>query len=116
MILESVVLSISLTPNNIIYNITDIMGNTLFWTSLGIERSHGLKKLTTAAITLSVSSLSKFLTGICCRYVHVKIRGVNRYKKFVIKSLKKLPITILSLYDEIIIIHNGCKHSKIRRV
>lgn len=116
MVLKSVILSISFASNNIIYNIVDIVGNTLFWTSLGIEKSHGLKKLTTAAIILSVGSLGKFLTRIRCKYIHIKIRGVNKYRKLVIKSLKKLPVITLSLYDEIIIIHNGCKYSKIRRI
>ena len=116
MVLKSVILSISFTSNNIIYSITDILGNTLFWTSLGMEKSHGLKKLTTAAIILSLSSLGKFLIEIHCKYIYVKIRGINRYKKFVTKSLKKLPVITLLLYDEVINVHNGCKCSKIRRI
>lgn len=116
MVLKSVVLSILFTSNNIIYTITDIVGNTLFWTSLGVEKSYGLKKLTAAAIILSISSLSKFLTKIRCRYMHIEIRGVNKYKKLVIKSLKKLSVVTLSLHDRVIIVHNGCKYSKIKKI
>nr|AYR06621.1 ribosomal protein S11 [Renouxia sp.] len=113
---KSAILSILFTSNNIIYTLTDLMGNVLFWTSSGVQKVKGIKKLTSNSIASGLKLVNNYADKCRIRYFHVCIRGISKNKKLVIKNLKYFPLTILSLYDEMGISYNGCKKLRKRRV
>lgn len=113
---KSAILSILFTNNNIIYTLTDLMGNVLFWTSLGIQKVRGTKKLTSNSIIYRLKLISNYANKKGIKYFHIYMRGINRNKKLTIKSLKYFSLVVISLYDEMAISYNGCKKVKKRRV
>lgn len=109
-----VVLSILFTPNNILYSVTQLNGDILFWTSSGTKKVKGTKKITSTSITSTIKYITSFICNF--RYVYVKVRGFGKTKKTVIKQLKQSFLNILLISDETAFPHNGCKQSKIRRI
>lgn len=113
--MKSVILVISFTSNNIIYTVTDIYGNTLFWTTAA-EKTSGIKKLTSVTVVSPIISLKRFFSSYNISFVHLKLIGVGKYKKVVLKILKRLSVRIFSVQDKIILAHNGCKRSRTKKI
>lgn len=111
-----VILSILFTSNNVIYSITDISGDVLFWTSLGFKRIKGTKKMNTTLLISVLKKVKEFINSLDCKYIFIKVKGFNKNKKFILKLLKyNFPMMCL-LYEKTSHPHNGCKKMKKRRV
>jgi ribosomal protein S11 len=48
--------------------------------------------------------------------IFIKLKGLNKFKKIVIKQLQLYPINIISIVDETILAHNGCKKKSTRKL
>nr|AYR06692.1 ribosomal protein S11 [Rhodogorgon sp.] len=113
---KSAILSILFTNNNIICTLTDLTGNVLFWTSLGVRKIRGIKKLTSNTIISRIKLINIYANKAKLKYFHLYIKGVNKNKKLVIKNLKYSSLIFLSIYDESVISYNGCKKLRNRRI
>nr|WCH57642.1 ribosomal protein S11 [Hypnea wynnei] len=111
-----IILNVIFTLNNILYMITDLKGDVLFWSSVGSHKIKNTKKITTTSIFLSIKDLKFFLNRHNFNYIFLNIKGFSKYKKVVLKYLKQFYSEIILIYENTNISHNGCKNSKIRRL
>lgn len=99
--------------NNIFITITNSKGDVLLWKSIGYLKVKGLKKLTPSVIKVFINYLWAFKSF----KFHIKLKGFNKFKKQIIKSLVLIFFkNILSLNDESLVPNNGCKLKKQRRL
>lgn len=110
-----IILSILFTPNNILYYVTYLNGNVIFWTSSGTKQKN-TKKVTLIAITTAINHIKRKLKAINYKELYVKVKGFSKNKKVVIRYLKQSTLNISSISDKISWPHNGCKQQKIRRI
>nr|YP_009511953.1 ribosomal protein S11 [Melanthalia intermedia]AXI97880.1 ribosomal protein S11 [Melanthalia intermedia] len=113
---KSVRLIILFTSNNILYSVTNIEGITLFWTSVGTKRIKGTKKLTLITIMSSVKLILHFIWQLKIKYIYLELKGLNKNKKTFLRYFKQLPINVLTINNDSLFGHNGCKKSKLRRI
>lgn len=106
-------LIILFTHNNIFFNILDSKKKLIFQLSLGNQKVRGLKKTNINSIQNSLNIVYSILKNFNLN-IHLKLKGLNKYKKVVLKNLKRYNLNILSINDEIIIVHNGCRNKKNR--
>lgn len=111
---QSLILFISFSNNNILFNITNLKGQSLFFLSTGKTKVKGIRKITLTTLKSSISLLSKLIKQSS---LHVKIRGVTKFKRITLKLLfKTLNNKVLSFCDLTSFPHNGTKFSKPRRI
>jgi len=110
-------LYIIFTFNNIFYILMDVssINNLVNWTSCGRYKVKGLKKITVNSIKLCLNFIILNLNNESYN-LHVKLKGFNKFKKIVLKILKQLNLNIISLSEEIPIIHGGCRQKKKRKL
>nr|WCH57978.1 ribosomal protein S11 [Calliblepharis sp.] len=109
-------LSIIFSTNNILYSLTDLKGNVLFWTSSGIQKVKKSKKITSTSIFLSIQNISIFVYQHKYKYLFINIKGFSKNKKLVLKILKQIFFNIILIHENINLPHNGCKKTKKRRL
>nr|YP_009511928.1 ribosomal protein S11 [Gracilariopsis mclachlanii]AXI97855.1 ribosomal protein S11 [Gracilariopsis mclachlanii] len=114
--LKSIILVITFTSNNILYTLTDIEGKVLFWTSSGLKRLKGAKKITLTTIIFSIKTILAYFDNIKIKSIHLKLKGFDKNKKIVLKILKQSTLNILSIANNSMSAHNGCKKPKSRRI
>lgn len=88
---------------------------TLFQTSLGHSKLKGLKKINLNSIQITLNSIYAYLSKHNF-HVHLNLKGLNKYKKLVLKNLKQYNIHFLSINDKTLIVHNGCKKKATRKL
>nr|YP_010732370.1 ribosomal protein S11 [Hypnea brasiliensis]WCH58026.1 ribosomal protein S11 [Hypnea brasiliensis]WDY85166.1 ribosomal protein S11 [Hypnea brasiliensis] len=111
-----IILNIIFTWNNILYTITNLRGDVLFWSSVGSHKVSCTKKITTTSIFLSIQDLKTFLHMNCISHVFLKIKGFSKHKKTVLMHFKQFYSAIILIHENINLPHNGCKKSKIKRL
>nr|YP_009138179.1 ribosomal protein S11 [Gracilaria vermiculophylla]AHZ58206.1 ribosomal protein S11 [Gracilaria vermiculophylla]AHZ58231.1 ribosomal protein S11 [Gracilaria vermiculophylla]AXI97804.1 ribosomal protein S11 [Gracilaria vermiculophylla]WDZ68097.1 ribosomal protein S11 [Gracilaria vermiculophylla] len=110
--LKSVRLNVLFTSNNILCAITDLKGEVLFWTSTGSKKIRGTKKVTLTTITSILNLIFGYLSKYKVKYIHLNLKGFDKYKKIVLKYFKNSFLHILSVTNNSKIPHNGCKNLK----
>lgn len=111
-----VVLTILFTTNNILYSLTSLEGKVFFWTSLGLKKVEGSKKSTQSLVINVVNIIIKTILYFNFKYTYLKLKGFNKNKRLVLKSLVQSPLNVLLISDKTSFPHNGCKKTKIRRI
>nr|YP_010199697.1 ribosomal protein S11 [Gracilaria domingensis]UAD89605.1 ribosomal protein S11 [Gracilaria domingensis] len=114
--LKSVRLNILFTSNNILCTITNLQGKVLFWTSAGSKKSRGMKKVTLTTIISILRSLIEYLDKLKIKNIHLNLSGFDKNKKIVLKYFKHSFFNILSLTNNSMLSHNGCKNLKKRYI
>nr|YP_009511903.1 ribosomal protein S11 [Gracilariopsis longissima]AXI97830.1 ribosomal protein S11 [Gracilariopsis longissima]UAD89932.1 ribosomal protein S11 [Gracilariopsis longissima] len=114
--LKSVILVIIFTSNNILYTLTNTEGKVLFWTSAGLRRTKGTKKITLTTIASSIKIILAYLNNFKIKNIHLKFKGLDKNKKIVLKYMKQSTLNILSITNNSMLPHNGCKRTKLRRI
>nr|YP_010199672.1 ribosomal protein S11 [Crassiphycus crassissimus]UAD89580.1 ribosomal protein S11 [Crassiphycus crassissimus] len=114
--LKSVRLNILFTSNNILCTVTDIEGKVLFWTSAGSKKTRGTKKVTLTAIITILRLILEHLHQLKIRYVHLSLSGLDKNKKIVLKYFKQSFLNVLSITNNSMLSHNGCKNPKRRYI
>nr|YP_009295179.1 ribosomal protein S11 [Dasya binghamiae]AOH77191.1 ribosomal protein S11 [Dasya binghamiae] len=105
------------TFNNIFYILLDLRGSILLWTSSGRNKIKGLKKITLNSIKMNLNEIFLYLLKNNKQVnLYVKLKGLNKFKKILINQLKQYPFNILSICDETVVSHNGCKLKKSRKI
>lgn len=114
--IKSVVIFILFTRNNTFFSISEINGQVLFSSSVGNRRIKGLKKFNMATIHELFIILSDFLNQLGYKLVHLKLKGFNKTKRFVIQLLRRSDLQIVTLCDITSKPHNGCRPKNRRRL
>ena len=116
MLSKSLVLSLLFTSSNILCTIANLKGEVIYWTSVGTYKNKGTKKITSTSLTSVIKLLTNYLENIGCAFLHIRLKGLRKNKKMVLKYFKTSSLNILSICDNTSLPHNGCKKQKIRRL
>ena len=107
---------IQATFNNTIVTITDLMGNTVSWSSSGMLQFRGAKKSTPFAAQSVTEKAAEKALQAGLREVHVYIKGPGIGRESAIRQLGVMGIKVKSISDVTPIPHNGCRPRKTRRI
>nr|YP_011017785.1 ribosomal protein S11 [Pseudoceramium inkyui]WQF69631.1 ribosomal protein S11 [Pseudoceramium inkyui] len=110
----SLILFICFSNSNIIITVANITGNSLYFLPIGLKRIKGVRKINLTSLKANLLKLSKLTAQ---NSLHVKIKGLSKFKRLTLKLLIKLfENKILSLCDLTTLPHNGNRKKKKRRV
>jgi len=110
------VVHIHATFNNTIVTITDVLGNTLTWSSAGHNGFKGSRKGTAFAAQRAAEQAANAAYESGLRRVDVKVKGPGPGRESAIRSLKIIGLDVLSIEDQTSVPHNGCRPPKKRRI
>jgi small subunit ribosomal protein S11 len=111
-----VLVNIFSTSNNILINISDIYGKTLFVGSGGLLGIKGSRRSTSYAGEALANVLGKKLFTLGIKYIYIKLKGFGKGRYPSVKGFSTLGFNILNISDVTSLPFNGCKSSKKRRV
>lgn len=108
--------NIKTTFNNTIVTISDILGNTLCWSSAGTSGFKGARKNTPFAAQSAAKNVALKAIELGMEKIEVIIKGRGNGRETSIRALKAAGLNILSIEDRTPIAHNGCRPPKKRRL
>ena len=107
---------ISSSYNNTILTLTDMKGNTIYWTSAGKMGFSGTKEGTPFAASVAARDLAQVIKEIGLEKVEVFVKGVGAGRDSALKTLGAEGINIVLIKDVTPIPHDGPRPPKVRRV
>ncbi|MDB5030010.1 30S ribosomal protein S11 [Mucilaginibacter sp.] len=107
---------INATFNNIIITLTNKSGQAVSWSSAGKMGFKGSKKNTPYAAGQAASDCGKAAYDLGLRKVEVFVKGPGSGRESAIRTLQTTGIEVTTIKDITPLPHNGCRHSKRRRV
>lgn len=107
---------INATFNNIIITFTNMMGQTISWSSAGKVGFRGSKKNTPYAAQMASSEAAKVAHEAGLRKVEVFVKGPGAGRESAIRTIFTSGIEVTVINDQTPIPHNGCRPPKSRRV
>nr|AVK39585.1 ribosomal protein S11 [Sheathia arcuata] len=110
------VIFVLFTANNTFYSLTNFKGEVLFSISAGSQRTKNLKKTVSSVTYITVLKLIKYLQTKKFTHLHLRMKGLSKTKKFIIKAFHYVGLEILTLQDTTSFPHNGCRKKGIRRI
>lgn len=115
--IEVGVVHIQATFNNTIITITDAQGNTIAWSSAGVDgRFKGSRKSTPYAAQISASDAVQKAMEHGLKSVSVLVKGPGPGREAALRALQTTGLRIIMIRDVTPIPHNGCRPPKRRRV
>ena len=115
--IETGVVHIQATFNNTIVTITDTQGNTIAWSSAGVEgRFKGSRKSTPYAAQVASTDAAQKAMEHGLKSVSVLVKGPGPGREAALRSLQTTGLKITMIRDVTPIPHNGCRPPKRRRV
>ena len=108
--------SIKTTFNNTIVTISDILGNTVCWSSAGSSGFKGARKNTPFAAQTAARNAALQAIENGMEKVEVVVKGRGNGRETSIRALKSAGLNIISIEDKTSIPHNGCRPPKKRRL
>ena len=109
-------LHIQATFNNTIVTITDPRGNTIAWSSSGVQGFKGSRKSTPYAAQTAVEDAAKKAMEHGMRTVEVYIKGPGSGRESALRGLQSAGFNVTLIRDVTPVPHNGCRPPKRRRV
>ncbi len=110
------VVHIHSTFNNTIVTITDPGGNTVSWSTSGIQGFKGSRKSTPFAAQLAAEDAAKKAMEHGMRNVEVYVKGPGAGRESALRALQAAGFNVMMIRDVTPIPHNGCRPPKRRRV
>ncbi len=107
---------INATFNNIIITFTNMLGQTISWSSAGKVGFRGSKKNTPYAAQMASSEAAKVAHEAGLRKVEVFVKGPGAGRESAIRTIFTSGIEVTVINDTTPIPHNGCRPPKSRRV
>jgi small subunit ribosomal protein S11 len=107
---------IQATFNNTIVTITDPRGNTVAWSSAGVQGFKGSRKSTPYAAQTAVEDAAKKAMENGMRTVEVYIKGPGSGRESALRGLQSAGFNVTLIRDVTPVPHNGCRPPKRRRV
>ncbi len=101
---------------NTIVTLTDLVGETIVWSSAGHLGFKGSRKGTPFAAQVAAEDAGKKALELGMRSVDVFLKGPGAGREPAIRALAALGIRVTSLKDVTPIPHNGCRPPKRRRI
>ena len=110
------VVHIQSTFNNTIVTISDPAGNTIAWSSAGVQGFKGSRKSTPFAAQLAAQDAAKKAIEHGMKNVEVYVKGPGPGRESALRSLQSAGFNVVMIKDVTPIPHNGCRPPKRRRV
>lgn len=110
------VVHIRSTFNNTVITITDPGGNTVSWSSAGVQGFKGSRKSTPFAATLAAEDAVKKAAEHGMKNVEVYVKGPGAGRESALRALQAAGFNVVMIKDVTPIPHNGCRPPKRRRV
>jgi small subunit ribosomal protein S11 len=104
------------TFNNTVVTITDPAGNTVSWSSAGVQGFKGSRKSTPFAAQLAGEDAAKKAMDHGMRSLEVYIKGPGAGREAALRALNAAGMQITVIRDVTPSPHNGCRPPKRRRV
>lgn len=104
------------TFNNTIITITDMSGNTICWSSAGIQNFKGSRKGTPFAAQIAAEDAARKAMEQGMKTIQVYVKGPGAGRESALRALQSAGFTITLIKDVTPIPHNGCRPPKRRRV
>jgi small subunit ribosomal protein S11 len=104
------------TFNNTLVTITDMMGNTISWSSAGKVGFKGSRKSTPFAAQLCGQDAAQTAMDHGMKTVVVQVNGPGSGRESAVRALGAAGLKISVIRDVTPIPHNGCRPRKQRRV
>ena len=114
--ITSGVAHVNSTFNNTIITITDHQGNTVAWSSAGIQGFKGSRKSTPFAAQLAAEDAGKKAQEHGLKVLEVKVSGPGAGRESALRALQTIGFTVTTIKDVTPMPHNGCRPPKRRRV
>ncbi|NBR32715.1 MAG: 30S ribosomal protein S11 [Sphingomonadaceae bacterium] len=102
--------------NNTMITITDAQGNTISWSSSGLQGFKGSRKSTPFAAQMAAEDAGKKAMEHGVRTLEVEVKGPGSGRESALRALQAVGFLITSIRDVTPIPHNGCRPPKRRRV
>jgi small subunit ribosomal protein S11 len=107
---------IQATFSNTIVTITDPQGNTVAWSSSGIQGFKGSRKSTPYAAQTAVEDAAKKAQEHGMRSVEIYVKGPGNSREAALRAFQSSGLNVSMIRDVTPIPHNGCRPPKRRRV
>jgi small subunit ribosomal protein S11 len=104
------------TFNNTLVTITDMMGNTISWSSAGKVGFKGSRKSTPFAAQLAGQDAAQAAMDHGMKTIVVQVNGPGSGREAAVRSIAAAGLKISVIRDVTPIPHNGCRPRKKRRV
>lgn len=104
------------TFNNTVITITDPQGNTVAWSSSGVQGFKGSRKSTPFAAQLAAEDAGKKAMDNGMRTVEVEVKGPGSGREAALRALGNVGFNVTVIRDVTPVPHNGCRPPKRRRV
>lgn len=101
---------------NTIITFTDLNGNTVCWSSAGMQGFKGSRKGTPFAAQVAAEDAGKKALEAGMKTCDVVVRGPGAGREPAVRALASLGLRVTSLKDLTPIPHNGCRPPKRRRI
>jgi small subunit ribosomal protein S11 len=114
--ISSGVAHVNASFNNTMITITDAQGNTISWSSSGLQGFKGSRKSTPFAAQMAAEDAGKKAMEHGVRTLEVEVKGPGAGRESALRALQSVGFLITSIRDVTPIPHNGCRPPKRRRV
>ena len=114
--ITSGVAHVNSTFNNTIITIADHQGNTVSWSSAGMQGFKGSRKSTPFAAQLAAEDAGKKAQEHGLKTLTVKLKGPGSGRETALRAFQSRGFKILSIKDTTPMPHNGSRPPKKRRV
>jgi small subunit ribosomal protein S11 len=107
---------VNATFNNTIITISDLQGNTISWSSSGMQGFKGSRKSTPYAAQVAAETAGRAAQEHGVKTLEVEVKGPGAGRESALRALSAVGFVITSIKDVTPIPHNGCRPPKRRRV
>ncbi|AMW33961.1 30S ribosomal protein S11 [Haematospirillum jordaniae] len=107
---------VNATFNNTIITITDVQGNSISWSSAGMQGFKGSRKSTPYAAQVAAEDACRKALDHGMKTLEVEVAGPGSGRESALRALVSAGFTVTSIRDVTPIPHNGCRPRKRRRV
>ena len=114
--ISSGVAHVNASFNNTLITITDAQGNTISWSSSGLQGFKGSRKSTPFAAQMAAEDAGRKAMEHGVRTLEVEVKGPGSGRESALRALQSVGFLITSIRDVTPIPHNGCRPPKRRRV
>ena len=114
--ISSGVAHVAATFNNTMVTITDAQGNTIAWSSAGMQGFKGSRKSTPYAAQVAAEDAGRKAREHGMETLEIEVSGPGSGRESALRALQAVGFSITAIRDLTPIPHNGCRPRKRRRV
>ncbi len=114
--ISSGVAHVAATFNNTMITITDAQGNTIAWSSSGMQGFKGSRKSTPYAAQVAAEDAGRKAREHGMETLEIEVSGPGSGRESALRALQTVGFAITAIRDMTPIPHNGCRPRKRRRV